>query len=55
MVHHFRCNVAYLMGDREGALVALQRGLALEPDNVLFQENLRRLREEAAGAPTATR
>ncbi len=43
LVYQYRSNVAYLMGDREGAIAALQKGLEIEPDNALFRENLRRL------------
>ncbi len=46
MVYQYKSNVAYLMGDRAGAIAALERGLDLEPDNALFQENLKRLREQ---------
>ena len=46
MVYQYKSNVAYLMGDRAGAIKALARGLELEPDNALFQENLKRLREQ---------
>jgi Flp pilus assembly protein TadD len=45
LVHQYRSNVAYLAGDREGAIRALERALALEPDNALFRSNLARLRE----------
>lgn len=45
LVYQYRSNVAYLMGDRAGAIAALRKGLALEPDNALFQVNLRRLEE----------
>jgi tetratricopeptide (TPR) repeat protein len=45
LVYQYRSNVAYLMGDRSGAIDALKKGLALEPDNALFRENLRRLQE----------
>jgi tetratricopeptide (TPR) repeat protein len=45
LIYQYRSNVAYLMGDREEAIRALRKGLELEPDNVLFRENLRRLRE----------
>jgi tetratricopeptide (TPR) repeat protein len=48
LVHQYRSNVAYLMGDRDRAIAALRRALELEPDNALFQSNLRRL--EQAGA-----
>lgn len=49
LVYQYRANVAYLMGDREKAIAALEKGLALEPDNALFQENIKRL--EAAPLP----
>ena len=49
LVHQYRSNVAYLMGDRAAAIAALKKGLAIEPDNALFRENLRRL--ESAGGP----
>ena len=45
LVHQYRSNVAYLMGDRAAAIAALERALELEPDNALFQENLKRLKE----------
>jgi tetratricopeptide (TPR) repeat protein len=45
LIYQFRSNVAYLMGDRHRAIRALVRGLALEPDNPLFQQNLTALRE----------
>jgi len=47
LVFHYRANVAFLMGDRAGAIAALQQALALEPDNALFKENLARLRGSA--------
>ena len=43
-VHQYQSNVAYLKGDRDGAAEALERAIELEPDNALFRENLRRLR-----------
>lgn len=46
MIHQYRANVAFLMGDRAGAVEALRDGLRLEPDNALFQENLKRLIQE---------
>lgn len=46
LVYQYRSNVAYLMGDRAGAVAALEQGLRIEPDNVLFKENLRRLRQQ---------
>ena len=33
------------MGDRAAAIAALERALELEPDNALFRENLKRLKE----------
>ena len=38
--------MAYLSGDRAAAIRALERALALEPDNALFRTNLERLREQ---------
>jgi Tfp pilus assembly protein PilF len=49
LVHQYRSNVAYLMGDVPGAIKALEKGLALEPDNALFRTNLQRLKEQRAG------
>ncbi len=49
VIYQYRSNVAYLMGDREAAIAAIEKGLAIEPDNALFQENLRRLLAEDAG------
>ncbi|HVR29010.1 MAG TPA: alkaline phosphatase family protein [Thermoanaerobaculia bacterium] len=46
LVHQYRANVAYLMGDEPGAIAALERALALDPENILYRENLRRLREK---------
>lgn len=48
LIHQYRANVFYLMGDLQGAIRALRRGLEIEPDNALFRENLKRLVE---GAP----
>ncbi|HXK24330.1 MAG TPA: alkaline phosphatase family protein [Myxococcota bacterium] len=45
-IPHYRSNVAYLMGDRAGAIAALKRALELEPDNALFRTNLERLEKE---------
>jgi predicted AlkP superfamily phosphohydrolase/phosphomutase/Flp pilus assembly protein TadD len=50
LVHQYRSNVAYLMGDVAGAIRALEKGLAIEPDNALFRTNLQRLREQRAAA-----
>ncbi|MEM7583975.1 MAG: alkaline phosphatase family protein [Acidobacteriota bacterium] len=46
LTYQYRSNVAYLMGDVEGAIAALEQGLAIEPDNALFATNLERLRAE---------
>ena len=43
LVHQYRANVAFLMGDREGAKQALRAALEIEPDNALFQRNLETL------------
>jgi tetratricopeptide (TPR) repeat protein len=51
LIFQYRSNVAYLMGDRAAAIAALEKGLEIEPDNALFQENLRRLREQASPSP----
>jgi len=50
LVHQYRSNVAYLMGDVPGAIAALERALALEPENALFEANLARLRSKAKSA-----
>jgi tetratricopeptide (TPR) repeat protein len=43
LIHQYRSNVAYLEGDTPAAVAALKRGLEIEPDNVLFRENLKNL------------
>ncbi len=43
LIYQYRANVAYLRGDREAAIRSLQKALRLEPDNVLFQQNLQHL------------
>jgi Tfp pilus assembly protein PilF len=50
-VHQYRANVAFLMGDRDTARKALQRGLEIEPDNALFRTNLQRLEATVSPAP----
>ncbi len=50
LVQQYRSNVAFLMGDRQAAISALERGLELEPDRVLLSENLKRLRAEPPAA-----
>lgn len=49
LVYQYRSNVGYLMGDPEVAAQALGKALELEPDNVLFQRNLEKLRNQAGG------
>jgi tetratricopeptide (TPR) repeat protein len=49
LVHQYRANVAYLMGDREQAIAALKKALELDPGNALFETNLRQL-EQRGGA-----
>jgi len=46
-VYQYQANVAYLSGDRAAAIRALEKALAIEPDNALFRTNLKRLREQA--------
>ncbi|MBM4268849.1 MAG: tetratricopeptide repeat protein [Deltaproteobacteria bacterium] len=48
LVHQYRSNVAFLMGDRKAAIASLEAGLALEPENPLFRTNLKRLQEGSA-------
>jgi predicted AlkP superfamily phosphohydrolase/phosphomutase len=48
MIQQYRSNVFYLMGDIDGAIRALERGLEIEPDNVLFRENLKTLKTKKA-------
>lgn len=50
MVHQYRSNVAFLMGDRTRAVRALETALEIEPDNALFRTNLQRLIEQG-GTP----
>jgi len=50
LVYQYRANVAFLMGNRDEAIAALQKALEIEPDNALFKSNLKRLQEaKAAG------
>ncbi len=48
LVHQYRANVAYLMGDKAAAAAALRRALAIEPDNALFRRNLEQLEKPAS-------
>lgn len=43
LVHQYRANVAFLMGDKERARAALRRALEIEPDNALYRTNLEKL------------
>jgi tetratricopeptide (TPR) repeat protein len=52
-VHQYRANVAYIQGDRERAVAALERALEIEPDNALFRSNLESLRDKPAASPSA--
>ena len=51
ILYQYRSNIAFLMGDRPGAIAALEHGLSLEPDNALFRANLRHLRESRLETP----
>jgi predicted AlkP superfamily phosphohydrolase/phosphomutase/Flp pilus assembly protein TadD len=53
LVYQYRANVAFLAGDRAGAKKALERALALEPDNALYKQNLRELEKPSAKAGAA--
>ncbi len=55
LIYQYRSNVAYLMGDRAAAVEALRKGLELEPDNALFQENLKNLQNMPAQPRAALR
>jgi predicted AlkP superfamily phosphohydrolase/phosphomutase/Tfp pilus assembly protein PilF len=44
MVHQYRANVAYLAGNPRQAIAALEKALAIEPDNALFKKNLENLK-----------
>ncbi len=45
IVYQYKANVAFLMKDFETARAALQKGLELKPDDVLFRANLKKLRD----------
>jgi predicted AlkP superfamily phosphohydrolase/phosphomutase/Tfp pilus assembly protein PilF len=51
MVYQYRANVAYLSGDTRAAAAALEKALAIEPDNALFKANLERLKRPAGAPP----
>jgi predicted AlkP superfamily phosphohydrolase/phosphomutase/tetratricopeptide (TPR) repeat protein len=55
LVHQYRANVAFLMGDRAGAIAAMRKALEIEPDNALYKSNLKRLElSSGAGTPQPT-
>ncbi|MDG2308332.1 MAG: hypothetical protein P8R42_27455 [Candidatus Binatia bacterium] len=54
-VYQYRSNVAFLMGDRAAAMVAVEKTLALEPDNPLFKRNLKHLKAASAPKPAAAK
>ncbi len=47
-IYQYRSNVAYLMGDRDGAIAALEKALELEPGHALYRANLENLRNPPA-------
>ncbi len=51
MVHQYRANVAYLSGDMDAAITALERALELEPGNAVVEKNLRMARERRDEPP----
>jgi len=53
LVHQYRANVAFLMGDRARAIEALKKALEIEPDNALYAANLRQLESSSAASPSA--
>jgi tetratricopeptide (TPR) repeat protein len=56
LVYQYSANVAFLAGDRAAAIAALEKGIALEPGNALFRQNLRYLeRAELPAAPPPAR
>jgi tetratricopeptide (TPR) repeat protein len=51
LIYQYRSNVAYLKGDTRAAVAALKKGLEIEPDNVLFRENLKNLQQPKTKTP----
>lgn len=47
LTYQYRSNVAYLMGDIDLGVAALEKALEIEPDNALFQRNLQQLKAPA--------
>ncbi len=52
LVYQYRANVAFLMGDPNAAVTALERALELDPGNALFERNLAHLRGVASSTQT---
>ncbi|MCB1054564.1 MAG: alkaline phosphatase family protein [Acidobacteria bacterium] len=46
VVYQYKSNVAFLRGDRQGAIEALEKALELAPDDARLRANLRRLKEK---------
>jgi len=46
LIYQYRSNVAFLRGDRQAAIAALEKALEIEPDNELFKQNLERLEKD---------
>ncbi len=55
LVYQYRSNVAFLMGDKQAAMAAVEKALALEPGNPLFERNLEHLKAASAPAPASAR
>ncbi len=49
IVLQFKANVAYLAGDLDAAQKALEKALAIEPDNALLRNNLQQINARRAG------
>ena len=52
VVYQYKSNVAYLKNDLAEALGALERAVELEPDNMLFKQNLEYLRSRVPNKET---
>ena len=48
MIFDYRANVAYLIGDYDTAITALERTLELEPGNTSAEKNLERLKKKVS-------
>lgn len=51
LVQQYRSNVAYLAGDRDAAVRALEKALSLDPGNALYLANIESLRRHPAASP----